>query len=395
MKNIRRSACKIESRSGFAVQQSACCAWLGIIVFVVLGLPFTCSASADGLSQYRDFVSNPPWIKKMVFARSGLDSTPIQNGKTETSHPVPGFVLFNAAVQSNTWYLEYATNSPFGEKDPLLGNGYTVGKSFQDYWSVKADRKTFTLCSIKESENSPPASLIKVSPNPAVGGPSSIGRGGPCALKGVTENSLGVIQEIQKMGLVYLEPGRIKDLPQAIEWLDNTNFKAETTMHGIIKGKIAGLTNGFPAKVEFAFSQIPRTTFTVIYDYKSDRPFPPSLITAYKTKGTNTEQLWEFQIVDIETGISDTGFNGFSPENFMSSNQIAMATKFIQGNGGKPTKMILPNGTVTNLSSDLPNYSILRAFSKGKVMAARIIMWSFIAVSFAVLFWAAKKTIKK
>ena len=91
----------------------------------------------------------------------------------------PGFVLFNAAVQPDTWYLEFATNAPGGESDPLMGNGFVVGKSFKDYWSVRANRETIGLCPLKTSENS--------------------------ALKGITGTLLNDIRVVQKLGLICLE----------------------------------------------------------------------------------------------------------------------------------------------------------------------------------------------
>jgi hypothetical protein len=303
----------------------------------------------------------------MLFAQSG-NLHPSQIGDTKL-HDTPGFVLFNTAIQSNSWYLEIITNAPLGESDPRMGNGFAVGKSFTNYWAVYSDKKDIVLCSFDASVDSP--------------------------LVGIASIWLKRIQTVQKLGLIYLEPRKIPDIPQLINWVDELNFEAKTETHGTMKGKIVDLTNGFPKKVEFEFSKIPKTTFSVVYGYVAERAFPPSSIMAYKTTGNDTAKLWEFLISDIETGDLGSDFNGFSPKDFMSSNQMASAKKFIEN--GERITVVSSNGIAINLARQVPDYSVLQVSStlpQKEYRNIRVLIWLFMAASVVVLFWLVKKTKK-
>jgi len=329
---------------------------------------FTCSALADGLSQFKDFISNPPPIKKMVFAQSG-NLLPIQIGDAP-SHDTPGFVLFESAMQSNSWYVEVISNAPSGNDYYLTGNGFVVGKSFTNYWSVYANKTTIGSSSVTADTNTP--------------------------LNGFARIWLRRAQEIQKLGLVYLEPSKIPDIPQSIEWVGNLTFEAKTTRQGTMSGKIVDFTNGFPEKVEFVFSEIPNTTFSIVYAYEAGRAFPPHSVTAYKTAGNNTEQLWKFLISDIETGNLGSDFNGFSPNSFMSSNQLASARTIIEE--GENVAVISSNGIVKNVPRQEPNYSVLEVkatLPQKEFKMARIFIWFFMAASVAALFWVVNKQTNK
>jgi hypothetical protein len=326
-----------------------------------------CSAFADGLSQYRDFIANPPLIKKMLFAQSGnLHPSQIEDEKL---HDTPGFVLFSAAMQSNSWFLEIVTNAPLGGNDPRMGNGFAVGESFTNYWAVYSNKKGVIVCPFDASENSP--------------------------LKGITSIWLKRIQMVQKLGLIYLEPRKNPDIPPLIRWIDNSSFEAKTAEHGIMKGKVVELTNGFPQKVELNFSEIPNTIFSVVYSYETNRSFPPSGITASKTTGKNTEQLWQFLLPDIETGDLGPDFRGFSTENFISSIQMVSAKKFIEN--GESVLVISSNGLPIKLPRTKPDYSVLQlriTLPPKEYRAVRIFIWFFMVGSVAILFWLVKKTKK-
>jgi hypothetical protein len=346
-------------------RKSATALAICFVAFIIFEAAFTSSASADGLSQYKDFISNPPWIKKVTFAQSG-NLFPVIIGDKE-QRDTSGYVLFDASIQSNSWYLQIVTNAPIGENDPRMGNGFVLGQSFTNYWSVMSSRKKFTVSSFEASE------------------------GGP--LKHITKMWLNRIQMIQRLGLIYLEPSEIPDVPQSISWVDKLNFKAETSVHGTMKGKIVEFTNDFPEKVELEFSKIPKTTFSVVYGYDAERAFPPFSITAYKTTGNDTKQLWEFLLPNIETGDLEPNFYGFSPGSFMSPDQLASAKKFIE-NGEKVT-VVMNNSKPIEIPRQKPDYGFLEiknTVSNNEVKAVRTVIWVFMALSVLMLIWLVKKT---
>ena len=332
-----------------------------------LGISFillSASVFGNGLSQYNVFISDPPWIGNMVFAQSG-NLLPSRIGDAEP-HDTPGFVYFKTAVQSNSWYIEIVTNAPMGKDDYAMGDGFVVGKSFSNYWAVYSNKKNIVLCPFASSHDSP--------------------------LNGLSSIWLRRVQMIQKLGLIYLEPGKNPDIPQTINWVDELHFQAITDTHGTMNGKIVEFTNGLPKRVEYTFSKVPRTTFSIVYGYVAGRAFPPTSITAHKITGNNSIPLWEFRILDIELVDSGRTFNGYSPNDFMSSNQIASANIFIEN--GERVTYVSSNGITTHPDREAQDYSFLQISStlpQKEYDIIKYIIWIFVAASGVVLFWLIRK----
>lgn len=330
---------------------------------------FICSAYADGLSQYKDFISNPPWIKKMAFAQSGnLFIITYDNGITKTTS---GFVLFEASLQPDSWYVQIKTNAPDGESDRSEGNGWVIGKSYQDYWGITADKLLITF-------------------TPITGDP----KGNVIVVAKRWERK---IEMIRKLGLIYLVAGESPDVPESIEWTDNVSFEAKTTTHGIVKGKIVSFTNNFPKRIEFEFSKIPNTTFAVVYTYEAKRDFPPYSIKCLQITKDSTKQLWEFLLPEIEIGSLDSSFNGFSPTNFLASEQIKLATRSIR-NGNKVT-FITPDGKIVEHKPSAPNYNSITEYKipEKEIGRVRFVVLSFMVLTFLlfIIFWSKSKKIKQ
>lgn len=324
------------------------------------------SAEADGLAEYKDFVSNPPLIKKIVFGQSGnLFAEKIDDGPTKILN---GFVLFEGAIQSKSWYLLSISNSPFAS-DKITGDRYVVGKSLADYWQVNADRKEFVV-------------------TPLAAKSSLIGAG---------ERRLIKIREIQRLGLIYLEPFQSPDIPASIVWPDKTNFTADTASHGVMTGQISSFTNGYPDKVDFQLSGIPNTIFTILYSYRPDRQFPPYSITAYKNANGNRLLLWTFTIDNFEPGALENELADFSPTNFMTSAELAAASITTSENGHVTIRK--PDGkTVAAIAATPQDFeSMARRTSEisghsTRTKTVRIVFWSLLATIGILLGLAIKRS---
>jgi len=335
---------------------------------IIIGMLTASSLFADNLSLYKEFVSHTPWTKQMSFAQSG-NLFPVRLGDSAQRDTV-GYVLFNAAVQPNSWYLEIATNAPIGASDARMGNGYVLGRSLTNYWSVMASKKKFTVSALEPNNNSP--------------------------LKHISEIWFDRIEMIQRLGLIYLEPGEIPDIPQSPVWGGPLTFTGETSTHGTMKGRIVEITNNLPLRVEFEFSKIPNVTFGVIYSYMPERPFPPFSIIGYKNNGNNRQQLWEFQLPMIETGLLGPDFQGFTPDQFMSSDQFRQAKRFIE-NGDRVA--VVQNGSkAVTLPRQTPDYGLLElgnTISPKEINTVRTVMWLLLIGSTLCLIWLVKRQKQK
>ncbi len=302
----------------------------------------------------------------MVFAQSGnLFPQIYSDGKTTIPS---GFVFFEASSQSNSWYIRTLTNAPSGEHDPSNGNGWMIGKSFQDYWSITADKKLIITTPLNGDPKGNVIIIAKL-----------------WHLK---------IEMIQKLGLLYLVAGEYPDVPQNINWIDNSHFQAQTAEHGLMEGKIVGSINQFPEGVEYTFSKFPTVTFGVAYTYSSQRVFPPSSIDGYKIANGKKIELYKILMPTIETGESSSDFNGFSPIDFLSEQQLAEAVKEVR-NGEKIT-YTKPDGKTVEAIPTVPNYNSLATsepISGKKNTTIRIIFFSLVGVSFLIfIYFGIQKT---
>jgi hypothetical protein len=327
----------------------------------LLNASVNASAQTGGVAEYRRFVSDPPFMKRVVFGQSGNLFTVYVQGH-EPRSPV-GFVLFRGAMQSDSWYLQTVANAPLGSKASSTGDGYTVGKTSAYYWGLSADRKTISKTPVSSKEG-----------------------GGPKTLAG---RGLLRINMVRRLGLIYLEPLQIPDVPSSITWIDESNFKGTTGSKGLMTGKIVEFTNGFPEQVRFQFSEIPNADFSVVYTYDHGRAFPPSRITGYKTTGGQTAELWEFVLDEIEIGSELAGFEGYTPQQFMSQDEVRSAE--VVSVEGQRIVSKMPNGATIRRTPTVPDYDALQPELKKRSALVRVALLSLLIMGFVLVVYVARR----
>lgn len=312
------------------------------------GITVSSAWGADNeIHQYQDFLTNPPMVTNLLFAQSGnLFSVHVEGKQPKT---VNGYVLFRAAVQSNSWYLTIVTNAPMGDTDPISGSGFMVGKSYENFWGLTADKTVVSIASVDSNTNSSPRQLCNLWFNR--------------------------IKMIQKLGLIYLEPNQSPDIPDSIIWIDDYRFNAKTERHGEMEGKVVETLNGVPKKIEITFSKMRETTFYVAYEYDSNRLFPPVSISASKKINNTIFELWKFLLPEIGVGIFPN-FQGFSFTNFMDQRQVSTLTKKMV-NGNKIT-YIKPDGSAIDVKPTVPDYSLLGPKPKIESKTRRVIIQALV-----------------
>lgn len=277
----------------------------------------------DPGAAFRHFLESPPWIKRIVYGRSGDQFTVIV-GKGTKGRPHDGVAWYEAALQPSTCYLKALSNSVAGT-DNLSGDGSIVGRADKLYWALAADHAELVFSRAEEDPTEFPQSL---------------------------ESSMDEVRSILKLGILHLQPGTLR-------WKSRDSFEADSAGdRGRILGTITDKDAGRPARLEYTVTGVPGYKFVIRYAYYSDAPFPPSEIALVSIGGGEQTPCGTNFIRELETGEFRTGFAGFRPSYFVPEITNTLRTLRFISNG--ILFSVKPDGRIISLGKGvIPDFSRL------------------------------------
>jgi hypothetical protein len=254
----------------------------------------TPSTATDPAQTFRDFLSNPPWIKKIVYRR---DRNYVVD-KTDRKHPrrEQGIANYEAALQQGGYYRKHLEGDRFYDPLPgttnrlpvLPGKGIS-GASEQFFWRLW------------ESKDSNSIALV-----PRTGQPGGSDKNW---LDGFFQNELYELNRVRMLGFDPLADGVIK-------WVNNDYFIGNSSRFGRIEGRITHYTNGLPQTIQYTVNSSGTYHLTVRYRYLLGRTFPPYEVQV-ETVDPKGETVVHLNYIDeLEIGDDPKAKHGYFPQDF-------------------------------------------------------------------------------
>jgi len=255
----------------------------------------TSSLQTKGAAQtYRDFLSNPPWIKEIKFRLDRnyqVDVTDERHPKRET-----GEGIYEAALQPEGYYRKHLDGSPLYDNPPgqtpavrpvIPGKETISGASDKFYWRLWEGQDQISLV-----------------PRDDQSGASSNNW-----LRGFFNFELADLEKIRRLGLDQLVGAQIT-------WVDKDHFTAISSSRGTAHGAITKYTDDLPETVEYSFDSAKAQVFRVHYAYASGVTFPPHQITVEDIDSTGHQVIHVNYIDQLEAGFDSNAKTGYHPEAF-------------------------------------------------------------------------------
>jgi len=317
--------------------------------------PFTPVRSEDVSRIFRDFLEHPPWIKKIIYGRSGDEFIIVEKGEKGRRHS--GVAWFEAALQPSTCYLKQLSNSVAAGHN-LAGSGSILGRAGNLFWVLGADRSELVFSHAEQDSGRLSQSLAKS-----------------------VETGMDEVRSILRLGIMHLQPDTLR-------WESPTAFVAESVGgRGHIRGTIVRHETGMPTRLEYAVERVPQQRFVVRYSYAVGRAFPPSEVSLAVIKdGEETPWSREF-ISELEVGELDAGFEGFRPSLFAPNLTDSLRTLRFISNG--IVHSLKPDGRIIALGGgSVPNFAALDSSPPAGI---RIIFYALVLLLCMTGAWYARR----
>ena len=256
-------------------------------------------SATDPAQTYRDFLSNPPWIKKLAYRRDRN----YELGAAARLPHLTRFATYEAAVQPNGYYRKHLKGAPLYDGTfltnplPVVPGRGISGASDSMFWRLWLDN------------------AIVLVPRDSEPGASSNNW-----MRYFFRHEQIDLEAVLKLGLDRLAGASIR-------WTDTNHFAADAfraiipygpLIKGLVKGEITGYTNGCPLVVEctFGLDQHKPQHTTVRYRYDADQTFPPYEIEVEDTDQLGQKTRHSIYIDELNTGIDPKAEHGYLPEMF-------------------------------------------------------------------------------
>lgn len=259
----------------------------------------------DAAQRFREFLSDPPWIKKLVYGELGSthEHAETRQGKKKVVKKPDGFVLYETALQSNSFYFKYVSNS-VSFNDRGIGNGYVAGRASNMFWSLTADQAKVNYSLLEAAEPNLPSL-------------NSIER--------VVREFEGRVKRVLSLGIIHLKFG-------TLQWIDRSSFTAESEWgFGKIEGRIVEYDDGRPSKLTYSIEKKPQLLCSAYYSY-NNADFPPNkIVRSVSERGV--ERFVDTNIIsELEIGGSfEKEAAVYTPSYFRTSNNPSQVV--YQSNG--------------------------------------------------------------
>jgi hypothetical protein len=287
------------------------------------------TAPIDPAEIFRQYLSNPPWIRHVSFFRSRnyeIDTiTDPQNPK-----PYSGFATFHGALQPGGFYLNYQTNAFFYDLigHPRVGEEMIFGASDRFWWQLSSGHDVLSLAPR----------------HPEDGQSSRHGR------ERLALYSLAILKKVRLFGMKHLVDAKI-------EWLDADCFQAHSEEHGLVSGRIAAYSNALPARIEYSVPSDAPEKHTVLLSYRDSqdkRWYPPFQSVSYSE--LDPARRYTNIILSIDTGLEEGRQHGYRPSEFRIKEQ-PLASLLISSN--RATYTVLESGAWVPVQDTPPDFAAL------------------------------------
>lgn len=248
----------------------------------------------DAAQTYRDFLSNPPWLKKIEFR---LDRN-YRVDVTDERHPQreEGTGRYEAALQPDGYYRKHLEGSPLYDNPPGQTPRNRSVEAGRENISGASDRFYWRLWEGQDE--------ISLVPKDGQSGASADNW-----LRGFFDFELADLAKIRRLGLDYLVDARIM-------WVDKDHFTAVSSSRGSAHGTIVQYTNGLPETVEYSFDSTSSVVFRVRYAYEPGKTFPPDQMTVEETDPAGSRIVHLNYIDELDVGLDPNAKVGYHPEAF-------------------------------------------------------------------------------
>lgn len=284
--------------------------------------------------KFRDFLSDPPPIKMIVFGVSGENYRMIKDGK-DLGHP-KGTVMYEAGLQGESFYLKMLTNAPFAH--PGVVNGTVYGRSRDKFWKLMPNNVDIYFADTDPSANT----------------------NGPNAMLGEVQHYRDLLTRALQLGIEHLVPG-------TLQWLDQTVFTADSA-YGNLNGRITTEDDGLPMSIQFTYEKLPGVARQVVYRY-SGAKFPPHEIVGTIVAEGKTIRLATSTIEELIVGSEAPDFRGYLPTDFRSTDKDLPINLLYYTNN--INHQVNPDGTLTPVPEMVPNLANLQP----QKATARVVLW--------------------
>ncbi|MBX3746048.1 MAG: hypothetical protein KF833_12150, partial [Verrucomicrobiae bacterium] len=187
------------------------------------------SADSPETADFRSFLERPPWIKRVVFGRSGEQDRVIEPGKRPRSHA--GVIWMEGAIQPATAYLKALSNSVAGA-NKLAGNGSIVGFSRGQAWALSGDSAELVFSNSQDGITNS-TELLEQS----------------------VQSQIDEIRRMMRLGIHHLKLGSLR-------WLSGEEFEAASEGgFGVINGNATGWAENVPNEIRYIVERAPEHEF--------------------------------------------------------------------------------------------------------------------------------------
>lgn len=244
----------------------------------------------------RELLSSPPWIKKIVFKRSGNYTTYRVDKLTDVEYPVE--LRYEGALQPSGFYLRHLANSsvyideitPEKElifKNPKKGLEYIVGESMEHYWTLNKGHSGLGF-SYKD---------------PKLGGDPG--------------NSRQTLSSWQRRILIELSMFGLEHMGKCdLNWAGRDQFSGMSEKLGAISGKIVARDDQErPTQLNYWPDGNLDDVVRVNYSYHTLGSIPRMFTIEGALNGKPRKVLTNF-IEHIELGIDELNPQGYKPTDF-------------------------------------------------------------------------------
>ncbi|RME93357.1 MAG: hypothetical protein D6766_08360 [Verrucomicrobia bacterium] len=311
---------------------------------------------------FRDFLTRPPWIRRVVFRRSGnVHPVTIRyEQNTERTH-IPAWVEFEGSLQPKGYYLKFLPmghyivdipkDGPVVHRPPPAGWEYVMGATAEYWWWV--GDQVWSLA-------------------PRAPRPGHSPRNGPEIL---ARMHMGYLEELRWLGVPELADAG------SIHWSGPDRFEAVSRSHGMIQGVILQWSGSTPVALECRVAGPPARVRRVEYGHDASPTLPPrEMRVTLQQDGrtvthTNLIEVWE-------SGLDPRHSEGFKPSEFRPPD-VTFERTYFYSNGVRHA--VSPEGRLEPVEGFEPDFSELEVRSGSKALT--VVLLTAIAFGGVGMLW--------
>lgn len=251
-------------------------------ILLALGCSMMIKAAAplDPGQPFRDFLSERPAVKEIVFGESLLRYRRVRAG--EPAETPDGPITYAAGVQGESFYLKALSNALFGAA--FMSNGVVIGQSTDRLWKLMESKTAFADPNDRARHYAMNVLYQEV------------------------DQARHTLERTLALGIEHLIPGTLK-------WSSESAFKAQSSSFGVLKGTVVEASGGLPSRISIVYEKLPDVVRYVSYVYEKGS-FPPTQLIQTMTQKGRTTELGTNVIYSLVLGEMDPGFKGYLPTQF-------------------------------------------------------------------------------